>query len=362
MSNGTDNIRQRFGQYQAIEELESRGTARLWHAWDPYLGRFVIIASLAEIDGESLQTGLANLDAALRGWTGVASFTRRDVLHFFPGNESESAFVVLAPKSPATAFAEETAPPRVAAAAVPASESIDFERDAAARPERRSESRAGTWIPLLLALIGILALPIVLYLLSRDGACAAPVPPPMPATATPTHCIAATATSTATPLPTSTPARAKPRAAAKPAAPAAKAPASRPKQAAPAIGAPIAPAPEPPIVRYVPDEADAPTVIQPGTVTAMTRRATNVGTLVREWLLAHCHRIETAYLEAGRNFACGWMGVTIDGELPEITVTYTQIERHLPTERDLYTNKVVRLLCTDHCITLEEDTVGAEIY
>lgn len=359
MSNGKDNIRQRFGQYQAIEELESRGPARLWHAWDPYLGRFVIVASLADIDAESLQAGLANLDEALRGWTGVASFTRQDVLHFFPGNESESAFVVLAPKSPATAFGEEPARHRVAAAAVTGSESIDFESDAADRRERRSESRAGTWIPLLIALIGILALPIVLYLLSRDGACAAPVPPPMPATATSTQCIAATATPTATPVPTSTPVRAKPHAAAKPVA---KAAPGRAKQPAPAIGAPIAPAAEPPIVRYAPDEADAPTVIQPGTVTAMTRRATNVGTLVREWLLAHCHRIETAYLEAGRNFACGWMGVTIDGELPEITVSYTQIERHLATERDLYTNKVVRLLCTDHCVTLEEDTVGAEVY
>lgn len=336
MSNGADDTTKRFGHYQAIEPLDSPGAAQLWHSWDPYLGRFVVVASLAAIDAATLEAALADLDSALRRWTGTDGFTAQDVLHFFPGNEHEGAFVVLMPHVRAR-------PGHPVAAAVP------------------HAAGATSWLPLAMAALLILGLPAILYVLASGYSSATPPPPPLAiaSTPTPTECMQATSTPTAVP-PATAPVRRAP-AKAKPAA----APAAEPARRKSAdVGAPVAPAAEPPLAVQVPalPEEYQPRGVEPGTVTATTRRMGNASTLVREWLLRNCHEVERAYLAAGRNFACGWMGVVIEGDLPELTVSYTQIERHLPTSRDLYTNRRVRLLCTENCIKLSEETTQAEVY
>ena len=322
---------QRFGHYRAIAALEGRGEAALWHAWDPYLGRFVLVASLAGMDADSVRAALADLEGALRRWTGLASFSAADVLHFFPGSDSEDAWIVLQP-------------PATPAATNPAA---TIGTGPAAAPRRD----AALFAALALAALAILGLPLLLYLLSGRSPAAAP--PPVVIVPTATACAPATPSPTATPLPTAT---------ARPRPPARKAAAPPPSAE---VGAPIkpaTPAAEMPVARWVPAEPERSGGVQPGTVTAMTRRMAGADTLVREWLLRHCHEVERAYLAAGRNFACGWMGVTIEGDLPELTVTFTRIERHLQSGRDLYTHRSVRLLCTDHCITLMDEATTAEVY
>jgi hypothetical protein len=331
VSNERQPSAQRFGHYQAIAALDGHGEARLWHAWDPYLGRFVVVASLASLDAAALEAALPNLDAALRRWTGVAAYRAGDVLHFFPGSDSEDAYIVLSPAGTSSGGA------------------------AAAPPETAARRDLTFWLPLALATLAILGLPLFLYLGSLGPGSAPPPPIVVPRAPTHTECIPPTATSSPTAVPTATPGPQPP----------AKRQAAAPK-AAPAadIGAPVAPKPEPPVTTFIPADPEESRArgVQPGTVTAMTRRMVGAETLVREWLLRHCHEVERGYLAAGRNFACGWMGVAIDGALPELTVTFTRIDRNLPTGRDLYTNRSVRLLCTDHCITLQEDTTTAEVY
>lgn len=325
---------QRFGHYRAIAALEGRGEAALWHAWDPYLGRFVLVASLAGMDADSVRAALADLDGAVRRWTGVASFAAADVLHFFPGSDSEDAWLVL--QLPA-------GPPATTAAATIGS-----------GPAPAPRRDAALFAALVLAGLAILGLPLLLYLLSGRSPAAAPPPVVAVPTATATACAPALPSPTATPEPTAT---------AKPRPPARKAAAPAPPSLE--VGAPIkpaTPAAEMPVARWVPAEPERSGAVQPGTVTAMTRRMAGADTLVREWLLRHCHEVERAYQAAGRNFACGWMGVTIEGDLPELTVTFTQIDRNLPTGRDLYINRSVRLLCTEHCITLQDEATTAEVY
>mgnify|MGYP007073189579 CR=1 FL=1 len=371
MSDDKADTKRRFGHYQAVELLDGAGEAELWHAWDPYLGRFVVVISLAGHDTDALEAGLNDLDAALRRWTGLASFSTQDVLHFFPGSSDEPAYAVLAPKTPPRRRDRggTVAAGAAAATAAPVAASVAFDDAIAAddREPRRAESPPSiAWLPLLLAALAILGLPAMLYLASEDGGCAPPAPVFSPtSTPTHTHCVAPTETPTVVPTATPRPqpvAAAAPRVRERPKPPQRKDPPER--RARPEVGAPIAPAVEPPIVTYVPAEPEGyrSRGVEPGTVTAMTRRMVGANTLVREWLLRHCHEVERRYLAAGRNFACGWMGVAIEGALPELTVTFTQIDRHLPTARDLYTNKTVRLLCTDHCVTLQEEANTAEVY
>lgn len=400
MTTDSDGTRTRFAHYQAIEDLDSSGSAELWHGWDPYLGRYVVIASLADIAPTEIKESLADLDNALRRWTGIAAYRAEEILHFFPGSDDETAFVVLPPKGPPRRVASGVAAPTPAASQV-----IDFADESSvdqtrgAPGSRPTVGRTGSsggepipWLRGLLAALVILGLPFLLMYCAGDieRGCVgcgeveivdetiddpAGLVPVVFATPTPTHthCIQHTPTPTKKPRP-------KPKQNLAPVRREQQAPPPRPT-ATPMrdaridsrIGAPIPPAPivqapaparvAPIPIEPVPIEPSGAIIgIRPGNVTALTRRMANAGTLVREWLLRYCHDVERRYLAEGRNFACGWMGVDLDGTLPELVVRFTQIDRHMPTGRDLYSKKQIRLLCTDHCVTLAEETTLAEVY
>ena len=89
-------ILRRFGRYEAVEELERAGTARLWGAWDPFLERFVIVVELRDVDPRELVAGLRGLDAALERWTDARVRGDEVVLDFDPGEGEEPAYFVIA--------------------------------------------------------------------------------------------------------------------------------------------------------------------------------------------------------------------------------------------------------------------------
>lgn len=88
------DIHARFGRYEAVEELGPQGRGQLWRAWDPFLERFVLIASVPGLDPAELHRGVAALDDALRRWLGPWSDGDRFVLDFAPGGEGIPAFFV----------------------------------------------------------------------------------------------------------------------------------------------------------------------------------------------------------------------------------------------------------------------------
>jgi len=341
-----DPERRYFGHYQALDPLDGAGEAPLWHAWDPYLGRYVVIASLGHIDPEVLRSSLGDLDGALRRWTGVSAFHASDVWHFFAGDGVESPFIVLAPSGQARGSAEDE--PRIAAlpllAAVPAVQAAF-----AAWPGR-------LWGALALALLMVVLIPLTLFMAAanrsdRDTPVVSAV---VVALSTPTLGVEPTATMSPEPTPTSSPVAASRR----PAAAQPRVAEARKKEGA------AAPAPVPPArARPSVDSADSIVRgIRPGEVVALPGQMVGAVVLVRDWLVQHCLQVEQQYLEAGQTFACGWRGVAIEGSLPEVTATFTQIDRHMQTGRDLHTGKRVRLLCTDRCVALEQETSVVEVY
>lgn len=335
--------RRHFGAYQAIEALEGTGEAQLWHAWDPFLGRYVIVAELADQDTDTVKRDLADLDAALRRWTGIAAFRAADVLHFFPGDGASDAYIVLAPGGAVRAVAAGAPTGVEPATSTPT-------------PAARARRDGGILLALAAAAILFLALLVALIWILRTArppdAVLLPASPP---TATLPTCIEPTPTHTWVPTPTEVP-----TATVKPAAP----PKPQPKPAARRPKAPGGPpiAAVPPPAAPLPETAQVYRGTRPGTVTALTPHLGDPAALVQEWLLRHCAAVEVAHREAGRNVACGWMGVVIEGALPEVTVVFTQIDRHVPSGRDLYTDRRFRLLCTERCIVLAHETNTAEVY
>lgn len=87
----------RFGRYEAVEDLGRSGRGQLWRAWDPFLERFVVIASLPDVDPAELHRGVTALDDALRRWLGPWYAGNRDVLDFGPGGDNSPAFLVFNP-------------------------------------------------------------------------------------------------------------------------------------------------------------------------------------------------------------------------------------------------------------------------
>lgn len=326
-----------FGPYQAVARLEGLGTAELWHAWDPYLGRFVVVVSLVHLPAADVRAALQDVGAALRGWTGVPTYGPADVLHFSPGGEGEGAFVAVLPRQANGGGGG------IAAAA--------FEPPVRPTPPM-------PWERMVLLALAVIAVPALLFWLAwskePEPRYAIPLPPSPTATIATCHTATPWPTETPTAVPPPAPRRQKPRAQ----APAPK-PAKVARVPAPIGDAAVEPTPELPRGPLL----DAPVVgIRPGSVTAYGPGLMGTEQLVREWLLRHCHEVERAYQARGENFACGWMGVSMDGTPPDLTLRYTRIDRHMTTGRDLYIKKKIRLHCSGHCTALTEETDLAEVY
>jgi hypothetical protein len=144
-------IIERFGRYEAIEEIGSPSRAQLWRAWDPFLERFVLIAALPGLDPTELHRAMRNLDGALARWTDGKCRNAAQVLDFAPSGEDEPAFFVLSPHQDSAASEveeqEASTPTRLPAAA---------HRDAEAPPARRARLLdTARRRPGLLAAIGV---------------------------------------------------------------------------------------------------------------------------------------------------------------------------------------------------------------
>lgn len=82
----------RFGRYEAVENIGPVERGLLWRAWDPYLERYVVVASLPDVDAAELHRLLPELDHALRVWLGGEDPDA--ILDFAPGNRREPPFFV----------------------------------------------------------------------------------------------------------------------------------------------------------------------------------------------------------------------------------------------------------------------------
>jgi len=85
-------ILRRFGRYEAVADLGTRAAGHFWRAWDPYLERFVRIASLPGLDAAELYQTLPRLSYALRTW--LEEDPAVLVLDFDPGKVDRPAFFV----------------------------------------------------------------------------------------------------------------------------------------------------------------------------------------------------------------------------------------------------------------------------
>lgn len=84
----------RFGRYEAVDDLGSRGRAHLWRAWDPFVERFVVVAVLADVAAADVLRGWRHFEAALEEWTGSYATSIDEVLDFAPP-DAAPAFLVL---------------------------------------------------------------------------------------------------------------------------------------------------------------------------------------------------------------------------------------------------------------------------
>lgn len=103
------DILQRFGRYEATEDMGPCEQGRLWKAWDPYLERFVLVAALPAADQKEVFRESPDPQALLEQQLGEAFARGRTILDFGPPTQDAPAFFVLP-----------TAEPRRGAAPAPA--------------------------------------------------------------------------------------------------------------------------------------------------------------------------------------------------------------------------------------------------
>jgi hypothetical protein len=106
------DIQARFGRYEAVERLGALERGELWRAWDPFLERFVAVASLSGMDAAEIHDLAPRLEADLARWLGSWHRVGMRVFDFGPGGlEGNAFFVVDLPRDPSEPGTQSTGYP-----------------------------------------------------------------------------------------------------------------------------------------------------------------------------------------------------------------------------------------------------------
>ena len=99
----------RFGRYEAIEALgtpidrtadrstDAAGDLPEWHAWDPFLERYVNVIDLSALDPGEVFDRSRDIDIAVEEWTG-RRIDQSAIIDFAPGLAGSPAYVVFLPR------------------------------------------------------------------------------------------------------------------------------------------------------------------------------------------------------------------------------------------------------------------------
>lgn len=86
------DILARFGRYEATEDLGQQLRSRCWRAWDPFLERWVIVATLPGLDPAELHRALQGYNGGIQRWIGEEDYGA--LLDFGPPGPDHPAFFV----------------------------------------------------------------------------------------------------------------------------------------------------------------------------------------------------------------------------------------------------------------------------